>query len=761
MDSFGYGLILTEQTEVSARLEPRLEEVDLSGNLISVSTLSELQLEIASRDHGFLIVDLDSSIFKKFFSQILALCDRLPVVGICSSDDIELESEVIQAGFWAFCGGERIQVLGRILRQQMLRADSMRKLSAVAMTSQQNLETRMLARGVIEIVFQISADGRFELYEVDSSAPVFVFPHILVGAAVRDILPPPFADLTLNNVENAIRKKEIQFYTYDGTTVGRNSGVFEIRMVPVGENSARGFMRDITNQVLLWEVWRQAENMMSHTQELSKMGWWKTDHRTGVDVWSEMVWKIFQLDRQTVLDPASTALEYLVHSDDRQRLLSVRSDFQANGGSYDISYRVELGGGKLIWIREAATCAKDENGTSDYSYGIFQDITDLKEVEQKLRSAKEKAEESDQLKSTFLGNMSHEIRTPLNGLLGFSKLLCRQPNLDEEMRNQYLDIIQSSSEQLLTLVSSIIDLSKIESNQFVFYKERVLLNKAFAEMFDLLEQARNRENKQEISLQLQIPPMEVWINTDPTHLRQVLRQLCYNALKFTDKGEINIGFEQVGDEVLFHVRDTGIGIPFDKQGVIFERFRQVDDSRTRTYGGTGLGLTISRYIVEEQGGRLWLDSVPDLGTVFFFSLPARNAEPQNLVPEEWSELQGEKVLVVDDIPEHIKYMDALLEPLALDLHFASGGLEAIAACRLHKDFRVVFMDLQMPDTSGVDALREIHKFQPDLPVIAITAFLDESRRQEYLDAGFADFVIKPVSRQAVADIIYNLRTNVS
>jgi PAS domain S-box-containing protein len=244
---------------------------------------------------------------------------------------------------------------------------------------------------------------------------------------------------------------------------------------------------------------------------------------------------------------------------------------------------------------------------------------------QELIKAKEKAEESDRLKSTFLANMSHEIRTPMNGIIGFSGLLVKK-GISDEKREKYLDIINSSAHQLLRIISDIVDISKIEAGQMNINREKCHLPQLLSQMSQRFEMELKSKNKEHVKIQYSSTKSIEYIHTDQIRLEQILSNLLGNAIKFTEKGVIDFGYQHIPESntILFYVKDTGIGIPAQQQQSIFERFRQADNQASRKYGGTGLGLSISRGLVDLLGGKIWVDSEENKGSTFYFTLSAIN-----------------------------------------------------------------------------------------------------------------------------------------
>lgn len=292
---------------------------------------------------------------------------------------------------------------------------------------------------------------------------------------------------------------------------------------------------------------------------------------------------------------------------------------------FNVTTKLKRKDGKIIWVKDTYQAIFDDDGQIRFLDGILEDITKELELQNELVLAKEKAEESDKLKSAFLANMSHEIRTPVNGILGFAELLGDE-DIDDDTRNNYISIIRESTNQLLTLISDIIDISKIEAGMFDLKNTEFDLHKMFDELLEIFKLQLKSKNKEHLllSYKLDCKDDSCKMVSDKTRIAQVLSNLLLNAIKFTEKGEIIFGNILEDDKIIFYVKDTGIGIPDEMQNYIFDRFRQVEYKNTRKYGGTGLGLSICMGIVEVLGGKIWLNSKISQGSTFYFSIPINN-----------------------------------------------------------------------------------------------------------------------------------------
>jgi PAS domain S-box-containing protein len=397
-------------------------------------------------------------------------------------------------------------------------------------------------------------------------------------------------------------------------------------------------------------------------------------------------------------------------------------------------------------------------------YGIYRDITDRKKIEKNLITAKERAEESDKLKSAFLSNMSHEIRTPMNAILGFSTLLT-DPSVSDEERAEFLRIIKERGSDLMRIIDDIIDVAKIESGQIKVEIKECQVNLLMTNLHATLTEVKRKSAKTSIVLNC-LPgntDKGFTILTDGNRLRQVMTNLIENAIKFTDEGFVEFGYslKTIGDDAFieFFVRDTGIGIPKESQDVVFERFRQVDDTNTRKYGGTGLGLTISKNLIRLLGGDIRLESEHGKGTTFFVLLPLQTAAhdvPETAKPKimpafqhNWS---SRVILVAEDEDSNYFLLDRILKRTGVKLVWAHNGLEAVEICK-HQKIDLVMMDIRMPVLDGYEATQIIKKEQKTLPIIAQTAYALKGEREKSLAAGCDSYISKPIDARELLAVL--------
>ncbi len=394
---------------------------------------------------------------------------------------------------------------------------------------------------------------------------------------------------------------------------------------------------------------------------------------------------------------------------------------------------------------------------------ILDDLTERKEMERQLEAAKLKAEEADQLKTAFLANMSHEIRTPMNAIIGFSDLLINDA-IKEKERKEYLKLIQKSGNNLLKIIDDIIDVAKIESKQLKVRPTECKLSEIFNELSSIFQNAIHKINKPNIELIQNIDDSEndLVIKTDAGRLKQVFNNLISNAIKFTDKGYIEFGYKQLDEKhVYFFVRDTGIGIPQEKQEEIFKRFVQVEDNYTKDYGGTGLGLTITKNIVNLLGGDIWVNSEIGKGSTFYFFLPSQFEKESTLdkpkikfsIPNKKVSLKNHTILIAEDEETNFLYLHEILKRNGAKIIWGKNGLETINLIEANSNIDLVLMDIKMPEINGLEAIKYIKAIRPDLPIIAQTAFVMDDDKELCIRAGCVDFISKPIKGNKLIEII--------
>ena len=376
-----------------------------------------------------------------------------------------------------------------------------------------------------------------------------------------------------------------------------------------------------------------------------------------------------------------------------------------------------------------------------------------------LKKAKEKAEESDRLKSAFLANMSHEIRTPMNAIVGFSELI--EFETDPVKKHNYVRIIQNSSSNLLNLIVGIVDLSKIEIGLMNMNYSDFMVSDLFKDLHEIFTVELQKRDKSNIRLSYDLPDGDLFIHSDLNRIKQSISNLLGNAVKFTVKGKITFDCKKSGEELIFSVADTGTGIPEEDQKKIFERFTKFDYQGLNNEG-TGIGLSLVEKLVTLLNGKIWLESVWGNGSTFFLSIPfipptshsasvslkGFQKKSQRIVTDS-----RKAVLVVEDDKESYLLIREILKPMNIEIHHVGNGKDAVEFIRKHPDTQLILMDMKLPFMDGAEATIAIRKFNPDISIIAQTAYAMLGDREKAIDAGCNDYITKPLESNKLKELI--------
>jgi PAS domain S-box-containing protein len=409
--------------------------------------------------------------------------------------------------------------------------------------------------------------------------------------------------------------------------------------------------------------------------------------------------------------------------------------------------------GHKINVLLSSTLIDESDISKGCTFNVL-DITNRKLDEIELIKAKNRAEESDKLKTAFLQNLSHEIRTPLNGILGFAELI-NEMDLTKDDIKSYTSIILQSGKRLLNIVNNVLDISKIQTGQINLERRTFSVNSLFLDLYTFFSPQTRTKN---ITLKYNINcKSKIFINTDEAKLHQILTNLIGNAIKFTKEGMVEYSCEIDGNNLKFAVRDTGIGISQELFDKIFDRFVQAEQTSSREFEGTGLGLAICKGLIEHMGGKIWVDSVPGNYTIFYFTLPYNQEFFEYIEPGQKLSIINKrfegKVLVADDDFNSFYYISRILENTGLEIFHAENGEEVVEALKKSSDYDLIFIDIRMPKLDGIGALSIIRQINPKIPVIAQTAFAFSEEREKIIRLGFDEYISKPIERSKLIGLI--------
>jgi signal transduction histidine kinase/CheY-like chemotaxis protein len=383
----------------------------------------------------------------------------------------------------------------------------------------------------------------------------------------------------------------------------------------------------------------------------------------------------------------------------------------------------------------------------DVVVGSVKDISRQDKIKRDLVKAREKVEDTGRLKNILLSNISHDIRTPMNAIIGFSELLS-MGNLPLEKRNKYVQTIKNQGVQILKVIDDLVELTRFESGNITIRKSPCNLDLLLNELATIFNTYKKSQNKElEIRLGYSSGQGTV-IYTDTGRLQELISNLVQNAIKFTEKGWIEIGYKVTSDrKIEFFVRDTGIGLSKEMQRNIFQPLAEEDAAGTKP----GLGLVICRNIVKLLGGKIWVESEPGQGSTFYFTIPFEEVPEtyHNLTPDEEQQLLSYKwkdkvILVAEDDAVNFRFLEALLQDTGVQILHARNGLQAVELCLTINKIDLVLMDIKMPELNGIEATRKIRSFNKRIPIIAQTAFSMDYEIVQCLEAGCNDHITKPI-----------------
>lgn len=593
----------------------------------------------------------------------------------------------------------------------------------------------------------------------------------LFNKPIRELYPPEewrrLRSLRIRH-KGMLSDIETRIYKKDKSLLDVNMSISVLKNTSGHFYGAIGIMRDITNQKIAERRIKESENKIRIILDNSAAAITLTDENERIVSWNSYTEHLLGYKRKDLyLMPVSSLYP-------PQEWAKIRSEnIRKTGSKHHLQTKVLLKSGRVMDIDLSINVLKDTNGKILGSVGIMQDITEQKQFQQMLLKAKLAAEEANNAKSLFLANMSHEVRTPMSTIMGMLDLTLDTQLSPEQKDN--LGVAKDAADNLLSLLSDILDLSRVEAGKInLECIEFSLPHIVQSVCKGLSVLARNKDLELTWSIDSKVPEL---LEGDPIRLRQVLVNLINNAIKFTSKGKIDtkVNASSVSGEecqLLFSVTDTGIGIPKDKQEIIFNTFTQADDSTTRRYGGTGLGLAISKRLVEMMGGRIWVESEESKGSTFFFSAVFKykkeifkrmDVSEEKVVPAHEKQplargIPNLRILLAEDNLVNQKIAARILEKQGWRVDTAVNGQEVLALLA-RESFDLILMDAQMPILDGLETTRIIRENEKKtgqyIPIVALTARAMEEDRPKCLAAGMDDYVVKPIDRLKLFEVIEN------
>jgi len=605
-------------------------------------------------------------------------------------------------------------------------------------------------------------DGIVISYNLKAAQNMGGVPEDFIGKSIYDIFSKKDAEFYHERIKKAalspisdVYEDEISFSTGNLFYLSTFSRICDANNTLIG---IQIISQDITERKVNELEIIKTKNLLIEAERIANIGTWEWNLKTNQSYWSDNLYIIYGRNKVDGTPQLSNYLENY-HIDDREKIQNA-IDLTINQNiPYFVEYRIfRYNDGKEVYIQSKGEILYDNAGNPVRFIGIARDITEQKRAEQELIQAKEKAEESDRLKSAFLANMSHEIRTPMNGILGFSELL-KEPNISTDDQKDFIQTIQISGERMLNTINNIVDVSKIESGLMNLVIAETNINKKIEFTYKFFKPEVERKGLKFI-VKNGLSTEDAVIKTDNEKVYGVLTNLVKNALKFTYDGSIEFGYEKKGAFLEFYVKDTGVGIPKNHKEFIFERFRQGSNDLNRLYEGSGLGLSIAKSYVEMLGGKIWVESEEGRGSTFYFTIPyhpveEEKTEIQGVDSSEIKEVQMKnlKILIVEDDEVSYSLLKRTIQKIGKEVFHAITGVQAIEACRSNPDFDLILMDIRLPIMDGNEATRQIRQFNKDVIIIAQTAYGFSSDCEKALKAGCNDYITKPINKTLLYELI--------
>ncbi len=477
---------------------------------------------------------------------------------------------------------------------------------------------------------------------------------------------------------------------------------------------------------------------------IAGIGYWIYNYNSNEMWWSNITYSILGYDKQNFTPNRQNLVKHIHPEDLEFFLISLQ---QMVNQVIEIEFRFFKNG--ELRLGKITGEVYDDNEEGLLEEVLFQDITDIKIKEFEIAKAWNKALDAENLKNTFLANMSHELRTPLNSIIGFSELLATSST--ESNVTKFASTIKSSGLQLLRIIEDLLKVSMLESRISKPTKRNFHLNKILLDIKENSLELLKNNNKEHLELifNFGLDSTNDLIKTDQIKIRNIFKNLIHNAIKFTETGSITCSYKIIKDTIHFSITDTGIGIPTKYENLVFKRFRQVDELGQKYYGGTGLGMYISKLELELLGGKIWFVSENNVGTTINFTIP-NTLTSDNQMEEDQSQTtynwENYTVIIAEDQITNFKILEAYLQKTNINILWAKDGQEVINTCLQNAEINIVLMDINMPLINGLEAAKIIKEKRPNLTIIAQTAYALVGDREKSLNAGCSDHLSKPIKK---------------
>ncbi|MDO8607678.1 MAG: response regulator [Phaeospirillum sp.] len=774
--AWGQGLV-GQAAQGHGRIALSLPEEDFVVVSMGLGTLAVRTVLISPiMDHDKVLAVLEVGALTPFDSRKTEMLDALlPMVAVkmqILAGNVATRDLLVQSQAQA-------QALAASELQLMSRRDELE--SAQAFLSQSEERTRLILGSVNEGIWGLDAQGRTTFVNPTAAAMLGYSEAELIGTPMHALVHyahPDGSDYPLEQchmyrtTQDGVARKVADevLWRKDKTPIPVEYDTTPILKDGVLVGTVIVF-RDITERKQAEEKLRLANFLSDQALDLSNAGYWHISLNTGDEFYnsSERAATIFG-------DPPRADWRYHlmnewfanVEAGDKAAAEATLRDYGAaldgSAPRYDATYAYRRPiDGRVVWIHAMGHVVRDASGTPTDMYGVTMDVTASKMADDAIREAKEIAEDATKAKSDFLANMSHEIRTPMNAIIGMSHLAL-QTELNPKQRN-YIEKVDSAAKNLLGIINDILDFSKIEAGKMQFERVDFYLEDVMEHLADLsVIKAQGKGLELLFDVGTDVPTALIG---DPLRLGQVIVNLVNNAIKFTERGEITVGVHKIADEpdgvrLRFDVKDTGIGLTEEQRNKLFSAFSQADASTTRKYGGTGLGLTISKKLVEMMDGAIAVDSQPGVGSTFHFTARFGIQTEQRHLSVSATDVRGLRILVVDDNASAREILQSILASLKFEAAAVSSGAEAIGELEQaqleRRPYGLVLMDWMMPGMDGVETIKRIRadaKLSETPAFVMVTAYSRDELLQRAEGVHINGVLVKPVSPSTMLDSILN------
>jgi PAS domain S-box-containing protein len=624
-------------------------------------------------------------------------------------------------------------------------SDITEQVSADKIIRESEARNKAIISAIPDLFFRFDKDGYFIDIVVDDPSKLFIPKEQALGRHCSEILPPGLSELTLKAIETALSTGEIVRYEYELNMNGSLQW-FEARVAMSGTNEVLAIIRDISERHHADEALKSKSQFIETLLDSLPNPLFYMDNNGKYLGINKAFREYYQVKNKDFvgkslfeIDSIDTAVTYAA----ADKLI-----FDGIEAKQTFDQTIVLPNGEERNVIITKSPFPDANNNIGGLIGMIVDITQRKKLEDDLIVAKDRAEESDHLKTSFLNNLSHEIRTPLNAIVGFSDLL--NADYPDDQKAGFIEIINNNSNQLLHIIDDVLAVSRLESEKIPIDNETFSLKELFDDLYNTFD------SQAAISKLVLLQPelssvLPETIYHDKGKIRQVMAGFIENAIKYTTEGNISMECTMLDNALKFSVKDTGMGVDPREQEYVFDRFYRTNEVQLKAIRGNGLGLSIAKSLVELIGGTIGLESVSGIGSAFYFVIPIQN-NLQNEIPFAKKvksanvDISGFNVLIVEDEIDNYNYLVSVLRSRVNSILRAISGDEAIRLADLFP-FHLVLMDLKIPVINGTEATKIIRSRHPNLPVIAISAHTEQSEIRKALEAGCDAYVTKPISKE--------------